>query len=133
MPSTATIQISGSFSGLPEGSALPSITITNSTSVGLTAQTTFSSGIGAASTGVLVPAHARYALIVSMVDSSTIPFYICGSSGATTATALRLASSGVALLPVISTVAMSLSTGTKLFFFSSGAQFASSALRVTFF
>lgn len=132
MASTATLTLTGTIAGLPEGTESWSIQRTNSTSVGTVMRSTFSSGVGAASTGFIVPPHARYALVMTETQS-TIPYYIAGSTNATTATALRLCSSGFALLPVLSTAAVSVSTGTILTIFSSGAQFASTALRVSFF
>src|SRR3990167_9126385 len=116
MPSTATITITGTIEGTPEGSESVDIELNNSTSVGTIIQSTFTSGVAAATTAFIpVPPNARFALITLQRSASTVAVYLAGSTLATTATAVRLASSGAILLPVVSTAAINMASGPTSF------------------
>lgn len=128
MASTATLNVSVQIGGVPEGALTYTLQRSNSTSIGLTQRTTFSSGVNAT---VAVPANARYCLIVSEVNS-TIGYRI-GSSAATSAVGLYLNSSGAVLLPVATSATIGGGIGSTLVFASSGQQFATTGLRLTFF
>lgn len=131
LASTAVLQLIVNFSGPQVGGNLWSFQKSNSTSPGpLLTPTTFSSGVAAASTGFNVPPHARWLLLVpqhTSAPASSQGYYIAGSTVPTSAQAIRLPSTGIALIPVFSTFAVSGVNPTKVVFWSTNAVFANSS------
>lgn len=105
MSSTVSITISGSIAGAPEGSATPSLTITNSTGVVVTAQQRVAStGIAGASTFTNPStANSRMALIIPGATAGSDHYLLYGNStaNASSANCVAISATAATLLSVV--------------------------------
>lgn len=109
MASTAAFEIKGTVTGLPQGSESVSITITNSTSVGVTEITTLSSAAASANT-FTPPTHSRL-MLIQPPSTNTDAIHLAGSTSETVGAVLS--STGASLLTI--------TTGTTYYLYSTVA------------
>lgn len=134
MSSTAAATLTIALTGMPEGSESISISLTNSTAVGIRQQTFIgTSGIGNGTT-FTAPPNARGCLIVGPGGAGSSGYLRIGvSSAGTSANSLLMASTGWAFFACASTnMGLSTSMGSTFVVWTTGTVSTSNPTRVTF-
>ena len=136
MASTATLTVSGTVSGTPEGSEAILVRLTNSTAVGVTQQFTVGTSGVANGSSFAAPKNARACLVIGPGAAGTSSIMrVSGNGTATSAEALAMASTGFMFFACLSTNlgVNSTANGTTVCVWTTGTVSTAEPCRISWF